>query len=153
MIVWAKAPASRSVEPASQRIGEPPCAAAQPQAIEAALNNRSLEMCWRTAQPVKPTLVEISEAVLAMDGRQVVIYNKPTYGLDLQSIRNARSAILAQAERGVAGLLISTDLEELLELSDRIAVMYRGRLVGILEGPGLSRRRLGELMVGREHAQ
>lgn len=89
-----------------------------------------------------------------LDGApKVVIYNKPTYGLDLQSIRNARSAILAQAERGVAGLLISTDLEELLELSDRIAVMYRGRLVGILEGQGLSRRRLGELMVGREHAQ
>ncbi|NPD16365.1 ABC transporter ATP-binding protein [Xinfangfangia sp. D13-10-4-6] len=59
---------------------------------------------------------------------QVVIFAKPTYGLDLQNITAIRARIREAAGHGKAVLLISTDLDELLELSDRIAVIERGRL-------------------------
>ena len=49
----------------------------------------------------------------------VVIFNKPTYGLDLQNTRLAHERILAGAEQGLATIVISTDLDELLEISDR----------------------------------
>ncbi len=82
-----------------------------------------------------------------MGSPRVVIFSKPTYGLDLANIRAARQRIRAAADAGVGVLLISTELEELLELSDRIAVMARGRLVGI-EGNGPeAQRRVGQLMV------
>lgn len=78
----------------------------------------------------------------------VAIFNKPTYGLDLQNTRLAHDRILASAEGGMAIVLISTDLDELLELSDRIAVMFQGHLAGIVEnGPDVERK-VGLLMTG-----
>lgn len=80
---------------------------------------------------------------------RVVLYNKPTYGLDVKTTRAVRARIREQAERGVTALVISTDLEELVDLCDRIAVLSRGRLAGVVEnGPGAVQR-VGELMVGR----
>jgi len=81
------------------------------------------------------------------NGPRVVIYNKPTYGLDLANIRLSRQRIREAADAGVAGLLISTELDELLELCDRIGVMYRGRLVGIVENGPDAGPRIGQLMV------
>ena len=79
---------------------------------------------------------------------RVVIYNKPTYGLDLRTALSVRERIRAGSEHGVTSLLISTDLEELLALCDRIAVLSRGRVAGVVEnGPG-AEQRVGELMVG-----
>jgi ABC-type uncharacterized transport system ATPase subunit len=78
----------------------------------------------------------------------VAVFNKPTYGLDLQNTRLAHDRILASAEGGMAIVLISTDLDELLELSDRIAVMFQGHLAGIVEnGPDVERK-VGLLMTG-----
>jgi simple sugar transport system ATP-binding protein len=78
----------------------------------------------------------------------VVIFNKPTYGLDLQNTRLAHERIRAGAERGLATLVISTDLDELIAISDRIAVMYQGRIAGTVEnGPDVERR-VGLLMTG-----
>jgi simple sugar transport system ATP-binding protein len=79
---------------------------------------------------------------------RLLIANKPTYGLDVANIRAARERISAAAEAGVACLLISTELDELLELSDRIAVMYRGRIAGIVENAPEAERAIGRLMVG-----
>ena len=63
-----------------------------------------------------------------------------------------RGRIRDLASEGVASLVISTDLDELLDLCDRIAVLYQGRLVGTLEnGPGAAQR-IGELMVGSQAA-
>ena len=82
----------------------------------------------------------------------VVIFNKPTYGLDLQNTRLAHERILAGADAGLATLVISTDLDELLELSDRIGVMFQGHLVGIVEnGPDVERQ-VGLLMTGARAA-
>jgi simple sugar transport system ATP-binding protein len=63
-----------------------------------------------------------------------------------------RERIGAQADDGVAALVISTDLDELLQLCDRIAVLYRGRVSGVVDnGPGADER-IGELMVGGKAA-
>ena len=83
---------------------------------------------------------------------KVVVFNKPTYGLDIRTTMVVRARIRDLASEGVASLVISTDLDELLDLCDRIAVLYQGRLVGTLEnGPGAAQR-IGELMVGSQAA-
>lgn len=78
----------------------------------------------------------------------IAILNKPTYGLDLHNQRLALERIEAAARRGVAILLISTDLDELLEASDRIAVMFQGRIAGIVDNASDAERRVGSLMTG-----
>lgn len=78
---------------------------------------------------------------------RVVIYNKPTYGLDLANIRLSRQRIRQAADAGVGSLLISNELDELLELCDRIGVMYRGRIVGFVENGPDAAQRIGQLMV------
>ena len=93
----------------------------------------------------------VQKALLAreLDNQPMaVIYNKPTYGLDLNNIRRARQAICARADQGVATILISTDLDEILELADRIGVMLDGRMVGIVDNGDHAARRIGELMIG-----
>jgi general nucleoside transport system ATP-binding protein len=84
---------------------------------------------------------------LGADAR-VAILNKPTYGLDLQNQRLALERIDNAAERGVALIVISTDLDELLETSDRIGVMFQGRLAGIVDNGPDAERRVGSLMTG-----
>jgi simple sugar transport system ATP-binding protein len=79
---------------------------------------------------------------------KVVVFHKPTYGLDVRTTSVVRTMISQLARDGGAALVISTDLDELLEICDRIAVLSRGRLVGVLDnGPGAAQR-IGELMVG-----
>jgi simple sugar transport system ATP-binding protein len=93
----------------------------------------------------------IQKAVLARElfgGARVVIYNKPTYGLDVHNIASARRRLSEAADAGVATILISTDLDEILELSDRIAVMSGGRVVGIIANDGDARTLVGEMMAG-----
>jgi general nucleoside transport system ATP-binding protein len=82
------------------------------------------------------------------DGAQAVIFNKPTYGLDLANTLATRQRIRDIAERGLAVVLISTDLEELLSLCDRIAVMSGGQLVGTVENSEDAGPRIGRLMIG-----
>ncbi len=79
---------------------------------------------------------------------KVVVYSKPTHGLDVRTTQIVRARIREQAERGVAAIVISNDLDELLDLSDRIAVLFQGRLVGIVENEPGAEQRIGELMVG-----
>jgi ABC-type uncharacterized transport system ATPase subunit len=82
------------------------------------------------------------------EGAKAVIFNKPTYGLDLANTLATRQRIREIAARGLAVLLISTDLEELLSMCDRIAVISSGRLVGTIENTGDARTRVGRLMIG-----
>jgi simple sugar transport system ATP-binding protein len=93
----------------------------------------------------------IQKVILARelaDGAQVVIFNKPTYGLDLSNTRTTRKRIGEIAKSNVSVLLISTDLEELLELCDRIAVMAGGRVVDIVANSQTARTEVGRLMIG-----
>ncbi|MFQ5427332.1 MAG: ATP-binding cassette domain-containing protein, partial [Gaiellales bacterium] len=74
---------------------------------------------------------------LSFDPR-VVVYSKPTHGLDVKTTLFVRERIRQQADQGLAQLVISTDLEELLDLCDRIAVMFRGRCAGVVDNaPGI----------------
>ncbi|MFC3057610.1 putative B6 ABC transporter ATP-binding protein [Paenirhodobacter populi] len=79
---------------------------------------------------------------------RAVIFAKPTYGLDLQNIAATRRRIREAAGRGCAAIVISTELDELLELAHRIAVMSQGRIVGVVPNDADARRRIGELMSG-----
>ena len=79
---------------------------------------------------------------------RVVVFHKPTYGLDVKTTATVRGLIRRLAEDRGAALVISTDLDELLEICDRIAVLSRGRLVGVVpNGPGAAEE-VGRLMVG-----
>jgi ABC-type uncharacterized transport system ATPase subunit len=78
----------------------------------------------------------------------VAILNKPTYGLDLHNQRLALDRIVAAAARGVAVIVISTDLDELLEISDRIGVMFQGRLAGIVDNDDAAGNKIRRLMTG-----
>jgi simple sugar transport system ATP-binding protein len=82
----------------------------------------------------------------------VVVFNKPTYGLDLQNTRLARERILKAAEAGIAAIVISTELDELIELCDRIGVMFRGALSGIVNNAAGAEAQIGRLMTGAEAA-
>ncbi|MFN2628460.1 MAG: ABC transporter ATP-binding protein [Gaiellaceae bacterium] len=79
---------------------------------------------------------------------KVAVFHKPTYGLDVKTTATVRDLIRSLAEAGGAALVISTDLDELLEICDRIAVLSRGRLAGVVAaGPGAAAH-VGRLMVG-----
>jgi simple sugar transport system ATP-binding protein len=75
-----------------------------------------------------------------------MIAMQPTQGLDVGAIETVHRLLLEQRERGVAILLISEELDELLALSDRIAVIYEGKIVG--EETGGDLERIGLLMAG-----
>ncbi len=79
---------------------------------------------------------------------QVVIAPQPTRGLDVGATEYVRQQLLAQRERGAAVLLISEDLDEILALSDRIAVIYEGEIVGLLPAEEADVERLGLMMSG-----
>jgi simple sugar transport system ATP-binding protein len=81
---------------------------------------------------------------------EVLIAAQPTRGLDIGASRFVHEKFLALRANRCGILLISEDLEELLALSDRIAVMYGGRIVGVLDSGEASVTRLGMLMTGAE---
>ena len=77
---------------------------------------------------------------------KVLVVAQPTRGLDVGSIEFIHKQIIELRDRGVGVLLVSAELDEILSLSDRIGVLYRGRLVGTFEGAEATRERLGYLM-------
>jgi simple sugar transport system ATP-binding protein len=79
-----------------------------------------------------------------------IVVAEPTQGLDVAATQGVRQLLLDAAASGVGVLLISEDLDEVLELSDRVAVMHDGRVVGIVDRDELDRDAVGLMMVGRE---
>jgi simple sugar transport system ATP-binding protein len=82
------------------------------------------------------------------DKARIIVFSKPTHGLDLHNTRLARERIVDCARQGLATIVISTELDELLEVSDRIGVMFQGRLTGIVANAENAERRIGMLMTG-----
>lgn len=78
----------------------------------------------------------------------VLIARSPTRGLDVGATEAVRNNMLAERDRGIGVLLISEDLDELLALSDRIMVMFEGRVVGELGAASANVEQLGLLMAG-----
>jgi simple sugar transport system ATP-binding protein len=79
---------------------------------------------------------------------KVIIVAQPTRGLDVGATEYVRSKLLEQRDQGAAILLISEDLDEILELADRIAVIYEGEIMEILPTIEADTERLGLLMSG-----
>ncbi len=78
----------------------------------------------------------------------LLIASQPTRGLDVGSIEYIHRQILDRRDKGAAVLLVSTELDEILELSDRIAVMYRGKIVAVIPSHQATKEYLGLLMAG-----
>lgn len=78
---------------------------------------------------------------------KLLVASQPTRGVDVGSVEFLHNRIVAERDRGTPVFIVSTELDEVLALADRIAVMYRGRFVGIV-GPDTSRDVLGLMMAG-----
>lgn len=85
---------------------------------------------------------------------KVLIASQPTRGVDIGATEYIHQRLLEQRQAGTAILLISEDLDEIRALSDRIAVIYEGEIVGIVDGPSATAEQLGLMMAGvREGGQ
>ena len=84
----------------------------------------------------------------------LLVLDQPTRGLDVGSIEFIHRQAIKKRDAGTAIVLVSAELDEVLELSDRIGVMYRGKLVAVVDGPSASREEVGLLMAtgGRQAA-
>ena len=80
----------------------------------------------------------------------VLVALYPTRGLDIGSAEYVHKVIADGADRGMSTILIAEDLDELLKLSDRIAVMFRGRLVGYVDPRNTTREEIGLMMSGEK---
>ena len=78
---------------------------------------------------------------------KLLVATQPTRGLDVGSIEYVHERILAERDAGRAVLLFSTELDEVTALADRIAVMYAGKILAIVDAT-VSREELGLLMAG-----
>jgi simple sugar transport system ATP-binding protein len=110
---------------------------------------------------IEPPAADIDIALLSGGNQQKVvaarelsrdpallIASQPTRGLDIGAANMIRQLLLGQATAGKSVLLISADLAEIMSLSDRIGVMYRGGLVDIVDASGATEESLGLLMAG-----
>jgi simple sugar transport system ATP-binding protein len=123
-------------------------------AIEANATERVKEFDVRTTSVDTPvgTLSggNQQKVILAREvGREhkVLVASQPTRGLDVGSIEFVHKRIVAQRDHGVAVLIVSSELDEIYALADRIAVMYEGRITGF-RPPTVPVEELGRLMAG-----
>lgn len=79
---------------------------------------------------------------------KLLIASQPTRGLDVGSIEYIHSRLLQKRDEGCAILLVSTELEEIMELSDRIAVIFDGKIVKVLDAATVTKEQLGLYMAG-----
>jgi ABC-type uncharacterized transport system ATPase subunit len=82
---------------------------------------------------------------------QLLVASQPTRGLDVGSIEFVHEQIVATRDRGIPVLIVATELDEATQLGDRIAVMYRGRIIGVVPA-NTPRAILGQMMAGVEAA-
>jgi simple sugar transport system ATP-binding protein len=79
---------------------------------------------------------------------QLLIASQPTRGLDVGSIEYIHQQIIKKRDEGTGVLVVSSELDEILALSDRIAVMYKGQIMGIVDAKTATKEQLGLLMAG-----
>lgn len=93
----------------------------------------------------------LQKVILAREisaGPQLMIAVQPTRGLDVGAIEGIQRLLLEQREAGTAILLVSEELEELLALSDRIAAIYEGEIMGVVDAEGANIDEIGLMMCG-----
>jgi simple sugar transport system ATP-binding protein len=95
----------------------------------------------------------------AIVGREIdidpdlLIAVQPTRGLDVGAIEYIHKRIVEQRDKGKAVLLVSLELDEILTLSDRIAVIYNGELIGIVEAQATNEQEIGLMMAGVQRGE
>jgi general nucleoside transport system ATP-binding protein len=97
----------------------------------------------------------VQRAVLARelsDDAELLLVSNPVFGLDFAAVAEIHGRLVAARNRGAAVLLVSEDLDELLQLADRIVVMSEGRVVHDVPAAQAERHALGAFMGGRAHA-
>ena len=117
---------------------------------------------FRVKTPSAETMIKnlsggnIQKVVMARElarAPRVLIAAQPTRGVDIGAIEYIHSQLLEQRAAGLATLLISEDLEEIRSLSDRIAVMFDGEIMGIVNNADTTIAQLGLLMAGEKSAE
>lgn len=83
----------------------------------------------------------------------LLIASQPTRGLDVGAIEFVHKRLIEQRDKGKAVLLVSLELDEIMGLSDRIAVMYDGKIVDIVEAKGTTELELGIMMAGGKRSE
>jgi general nucleoside transport system ATP-binding protein len=129
-----------------------------PSKVEANARQRIEEFDIRTQSPDEP-VGSLSggnkqKVVIARElsrPLELLVVSQPTRGLDVGSIEFVHKRIIAERDRGTAVLIVSTELDEIAGLSDRVAVMYHGQVVGIVP-PDTPREQLGLMMAGASRA-
>jgi simple sugar transport system ATP-binding protein len=91
--------------------------------------------------------VVLAREITASKGILVAVY--PTRGLDVGATEAVRKALLEERDKGAAILLISEDLDELMQLSDRIAVLYEGQVMGVVVPEETTPEAIGLMMAGQ----
>ena len=141
---------SRHVRPPAVRLRPQP----ELPAIRENAKERIQEFDIRTDSPATPagTLSggNQQKVILAREvGREhkVLIASQPTRGLDVGSIEFVHRRIVQQRDHGVAVIIVSSELDEIYALADRIAVMYEGKITGFRD-PDVPTAELGRLMAG-----
>lgn len=85
-----------------------------------------------------------------LNGKPVLdIASQPTRGLDLGAVESVHDTLLAERERGAGVLFISTELQEVMSLSDRIIVLFNGEIMGEVDGDGADVSTIGRMMLGQ----
>lgn len=79
---------------------------------------------------------------------EVLIASQPTRGLDVGAIEYVHAALVEQRDRGKAVLLVSFELDEVINVSDRIAVIFEGKIVGTMAAEGVDENEIGLMMAG-----
>ncbi len=112
---------------------------------------------FRIKTPSRDTMVKslsggnIQKAVVARElsrNPRVLVAAQPTRGVDIGATEYIHSLLLEQRQNGLAILLISEDLDEIMALSDRIAVIYEGQIMGVVDADQATPEQLGLLMAG-----
>jgi ABC-type uncharacterized transport system ATPase subunit len=124
-------------------------------AIEAAASTRAKQYDVRTPSILVP-VSNLSggnqqKVIVAREFSRplkLLIASQPTRGLDVGSIEYIHNRIVEKRDAGTAVLLVSNELDEILSLSDRIAVMYKGKIIDTLPAAGVTKEALGLLMAG-----
>jgi len=79
---------------------------------------------------------------------EIIVVAQPTRGLDVAATEYVRGLLVQQRNSGAGVLLIDEDLAELLSVSDRLAVMYKGEIVGLLNSDQFNPEEIGLMMTG-----
>lgn len=81
-------------------------------------------------------------------GQKILVFNQPTRGLDMGAVERIHKSILEEKQKGKGIVLVSTELSEIFEMADSIAVMYKGKIMGIYPSGELTTEQIGLLMAG-----